>query len=215
MRNEESNIRSDYQNEWINETEWGETCWQGILPIRKWTEMDIWLYTIWKDIEINPKYKKGYSRCGCHVSCPYYAKSTWILDKYWYPYAYNRWRNILRDDFINNKKWIILNCTIDEYLTQAWSGGTFRDEPTDQVIEEFAEYNGLDHDVAVQYFNKQCCGCKKRIKHKEVVSMNLKLYGRNINKFYCKKCLMKEFGWTSDDWNKQINTFKNQGCALF
>jgi len=215
IRNEESNTRSGYQDEWINEAEWGETCWQGILPIRKWTEMDVWLYTIWKKIEINPKYKKGYSRCGCHVSCPYYAKSTWILDKYWYPYAYNRWRNILRDDFINNKKWIILNCTIDEYLTQAWSGGTFRDEPTDQVIEEFAEYNGLDHDVAVQYFNKQCCGCKKRIKHKEVVSMNLKLHGRNINKFYCKKCLMKEFGWTSDDWNKQINTFKNQGCALF
>lgn len=45
--------------------------------------------------------------------------------------------------------------------------------------------------------------------------MNLKMHGRNINKFYCKKCLMKEFGWASDDWNKQIDTFKNQGCALF
>ena len=45
--------------------------------------------------------------------------------------------------------------------------------------------------------------------------MNLKMHGRNINKFYCKKCLMKEFAWTSDDWNKQIDTFKNQGCALF
>ena len=118
MRNEESNTRSGYQDEWINEQEWGKTCWQGILPIRKWSEMDVWLYTIWKNIEINPKYKKGYSRCGCNIACPFYTKSTWILDKYWYPQAYERWRNILKEDFIAKKKWIIMNCTIDEYLTQ-------------------------------------------------------------------------------------------------
>ena len=90
MRNEESNTRSGYEDEWINTSEWGNTCWQGILPIRKWTELDVWLYTIWKGIEINPKYKKGYSRCGCHCACPFYSKSTWILDKYWYPKAYKR-----------------------------------------------------------------------------------------------------------------------------
>lgn len=62
MRNEESNTRSGYGDEWVNEAEWGKTKWQGVLPIRKWSELDIWLYTLWKKIEINPKYKKGYSR---------------------------------------------------------------------------------------------------------------------------------------------------------
>lgn len=215
MRNEESATRSGYQDEWVNEQEWGKTCWQGILPIRKWTEMDVWLYTIWKNIDINPKYKKGYARVGCAVACPYYTKSTWILDKYFYPKAYERWRNILREDFIENKKWIIMNCTIDEYLTQAWNGGTFRDEPTQEVIDEFCEYTGIDKSVVPQYFNKSCCNCEKRIKHKQVLSMNLKMHGRNVNKFFCKKCLMKEFNWNNEDWDNQIETFKKQGCALF
>lgn len=215
MRNEESNTRSNYQDEWTNTSEWGNTCWQGILPIRKWTELDVWLYTIWKNIEVNPKYKKGYSRVGCNIACPFYSKSTWILDKYWYPKAYQRWRNILREDFLENKKWIIMNCTLNEYLTQAWNGGTFRNEPTQEVIEEFAKYNDLDINITAQYFNKECCNCNKRIKHKEVLSMNMKMHGRNTNKFFCKKCLMKEFDWTSEDWNKQILTFKSQGCALF
>lgn len=71
MRNEESNTRSGYGDEWINESEWGNTKWQGILPIRKWTELDVWLYTLWRNIEINPKYKKGYSRVGYGKRCPF------------------------------------------------------------------------------------------------------------------------------------------------
>lgn len=218
MRNEESNTRSSYQDEWINDREWGKTCWQGILPIRKWSEIDVWLYTIWKNIEINPKYKKGYSRCGCNIACPFYTKSTWILDKYWYPQAYERWRNILKEDFITNKKWIIMNCTIDEYLTQAWNGGTFRDEPTDEVIQEFAEYNGLnvgDTKVARQYFNKYCDECEKRIKDKTTLAMNMKFHGRDVSKFLCKKCFKKLYEMDDDKWNKYVESFKRDGCALF
>ena len=40
MRNEESNTRSGYGDEWVNKTEWGDTKWQGILPIREWSELD-------------------------------------------------------------------------------------------------------------------------------------------------------------------------------
>lgn len=222
MRNEESNTRSGYQDEWVNEAEWGNTCWQGILPIRKWDEIDVWLYTIWKSIEINSKYKKGYSRVGCAVSCPYYTKSTWILDKYWYPTMRNRWENILREDFISNSKWLVMNCTVDEYINQAWNGGVFRDEPTKEVIEEYAKYSNLDKRVAAQYFNKYCDnGCKsqsgklKRIKAKDVIGMNLKYHGRNINKFYCKKCLMKMYNMDEEKWNKQVESFKQSGCDLF
>lgn len=218
MRNEESNTRSGYQDEWINEQEWGKTCWQGILPIRKWSEMDVWLYTIWKNVPICSKYKKGYARQGCNIACPFYTKSTWILDKYWYPQAYERWRNILKEDFIANKKWIIMNCTIDEYLTQAWNGGTFRDKPTDEVIQEFAEYNGLnvgDTKVARQYFNKYCDECEKRIKDKTTLAMNMKFHGRDVSKFLCKKCFKKLYEMDDDKWNMYVESFKRDGCALF
>lgn len=222
MRNEESSTRNNYEDEWINQTEWGDTCWQGILPIRKWTELDVWLYTLWKNIDINPKYKKGYSRAGCSIACPYYAKSTWVLDKYWYPSMRNRWEEILKNDFINNKKWLIMNCTIEEYINIAWNGGTYREEPTKEVVEEFAEYSGLDTDVAEKYFNKYCSnGCKsnsgklKKIKDKDVISMNMKFHGRHIDKFLCKKCFMKLYDMDESKWNWWIQSFKRDGCALF
>lgn len=222
MRNEESNTRSGYGDEWVNEAEWGKIKWQGILPIRTWTELDVWLYTFWRKIEVNGKYKKGYSRVGCAIACPYYAKSTWVLDKYWYPTMRKRWEKILEDDFISNNKWIVMNCTLKEYINQAWNGGVFRAEPTQEVIDEYAKYNNIDSKIAEKYFNKYCSnGCKsqsgklKKIKSKEVLAMNMKLHGRDISKFMCKKCLMKMHDMTNEDWDNQIAEFKKQGCDLF
>lgn len=63
MRNQESNTRSEYGDEWRND-KWGKREWQGILPIRKWSEEEIWLYILMRNIEINSKYKKGYARVG-------------------------------------------------------------------------------------------------------------------------------------------------------
>lgn len=215
MRNEESVKRREYKDEWVNTREWGNTNWKGILPIRTWNEFEVWLYIFWKGLEINPKYKKGYMRAGCTIACPFSGKSTWTLDKYWYPIMRERWENILRENFISDNKWIILNCTLNEYINKAWNGGVFRDEPTDEVIEEFAQYNMLDKTVASKYFNKNCDCCGTKIKDKNALSMNMKIHGRSIGKYYCKKCLMKEFRWFEDDWNQQIDKFKNQGCALF
>ena len=222
MRNEESNTRSSYENEWINKSEWGATNWQGILPIREWSELDVWLYTLWRGIEINPKYKKGCARCGCHIACPYYSKSTWVLDKYWYPQMRKRWEDILKDDFISNSKWLTLNCTLDEYINQAWNGGVFRAEPTEAVVEEYAQYSGIDKEVACKYFNRYCAnGCittsgkPKKIKDKDTLSMNLKFHGRNINKFLCKKCFMEIYNMDELKWNWWIERFKQDGCSLF
>ena len=224
MRNEESNTRSGYGDEIVN-PEWGNVSWMGILPIRKWSELDIWLYTFWRNIEINSKYKKGYSRVGCNVACPYYTKSTWVLDKYWYPTMRARWEDILRDDFIKNKKWIVMNCTLDEYLNVAWNGGAYREEPTKEVVKEFAKYNGLDvgdTKVAEQYFNKYCSnGCKsksgkvKKIKDRDTISINMKFHGREIDKFHLDKCFMKLYEMDEEKWNWWIKRFKQDGCALF
>ena len=221
MRNDESSARSGYDDVWVND-KWVNKDWIGILPIRKWTDLDIWLYMLRENIDINPKYKKGYERVGCGIACPFYTKSTWVLDQYWYPKMYERWQRILEEDFIKNNKWIIMNCTLEEYKQQAWNGGVFTDNPTEEVIQEYATYNNLDIEVAKKYFNKYCSnGCvnkkKKplRIKDKSILGMNMKLYGRQIEKFMCKNCLMKEFGWNKDDWNNQVKKFKDQGCDLF
>lgn len=214
IRNEESNTRSGYDWEYKN-INWSNKTWIGCLPIRKWTELELWLYTIHNNISINPKYQKGYQRVGCHIACPYYTKSTWVLDKYWFPKAYNRFHNILQQDFEQGEKWTRLNCTCDEYHLN-WNGGQLRKEPTEEVINEFMEYKGLDNEnLAKQYFEKSCMDCGKKVYKKNEVAMNLKMFGRKINKFKCKKCLMKEFNWTKEEWNNQVKRFKKQGCKLF
>ena len=45
--------------------------------------------------------------------------------------------------------------------------------------------------------------------------MNMKVHGRSVNKFFCKKCLMKELGLDKNQWNEQVENFKQQGCDLF
>lgn len=222
MRNDESNARSGYEDIWINE-KWGnDRDWIALLPIRKWTDLDIWLYIFKENIPYNLKYTYGYDRVGCGIACPNYTKTTWVLDQYYYPKAFERWRNTLKEDFIKNNKWLIMNCTIDEYIKGAWTGGVFRIEPTEEVIKEYAAHNNLDYIIARKYFNRHCMnGClnKRRqplkIKDKEVLGMNMKMFGRNIDKFQCKKCLMKEFDWTQEDWNNRVKGFKIQGCLLF
>lgn len=214
MRNEESTTRSNYQDEWKNIL-WEDDTWVGCLPIRKWTELELWLYTIHNNIPINSKYKKGYSRVGCHICCPFYTKSTWILDKYWYKNQYDRFHKIIDKDFVEGEKWTRMNCTKEEYHMN-WNGGLVREVPTEEVIREFQEYKGFEsYNLAKQYFEKKCCNCGKKVSKKNEVAMNLKLFGRNINKFYCKKCLMKEMGWNKEQWDKEIEKFKQQGCSLF
>lgn len=212
MRNQESNTRSGYVDEWKNE-KWGKREWDAVLPIRKWSEEEIWLYILLRNIEINPKYKKGYSRCGCAIACPYATKSTWVLDEYWYPDMYERWHNILDEDFIKNKKAPILNCTNAEYHIN-WNGGVVREEPTEEVIQEFSKQQNLDIDIARKYFNKKCLCCEKKLK-KDDIGLSMKLYGRQIEKFKCMKCIGKETNKTNKELKELINSFKSSGCDLF
>lgn len=212
MRNQESNTRANYGDEWKN-NKWGDRKWNAILPIRKWTEIEIWLYIIWRNISINPKYKKGYNRVGCAICCPYYSKSTWVLDKYWYPKMYERWHKILEEDFIKNKKAPILNCTLDEYHIH-WNGTGVRESATREVINEFAEMYNLDIELAKKYFDKQCMDCNKKLK-KNDVALSMKYYGRQIDKFKCIKCLSRDLKVKPKVLKEKINEFKNQGCNLF
>ena len=214
VRNDESAKRADRKDITQN-PKWKGLDWYGCLPVRKWSEFDIWLYILKYNLEINPKYRKGYNRVGCGIACPYYTKYTWVLDKYWYPKMYERWHNILQEDFLKNERWQQLNCTLEEYHS-CWNGGLLRPEPTDEVINEMMEYKGItDYEVAKQYFNKTCCKCGKNVRQNDVLAMNMKYLGRDTDKFYCKKCFMKEFNMTKEQWEGKVEGFKAQGCTLF
>ena len=41
-----------------------------------------------------------------------------------------------------------MNCTIDEYVIKAWTGGVYRPVPTAEVVQEYSRYAGLDINVA-------------------------------------------------------------------
>ncbi len=215
VRNDESNTRSDRQYITHN-PKWGDRDWYGCLPIRKWSELDVWLYIIKNDLEINNKYKKGYRRVGCGISCPYATKYTWVLDKYWYPEMRARWEQIEREVFLRNQGWVQMNCTLEEYIKDGWNGTLYRPEPTEAVISEFMTYKGItDRNVALQYFNKTCCECGKNVRQNDVLAMNLKMIGRSTDKIYCKKCLMSKLNMNKEEWDNSIADFKEQGCKLF
>ena len=212
MRNLESLSRVNYGDIWKN-NKWGKRKWDAVLPIRKWSDLDIWLYIFKENIPFNTKYKKGYNRVGCAIACPYYSKTTWALDEYWYPKSFNRWQNILKKDFRKNNKDLIMNCTEEEYLT-CWNGGVYREEPTEEVISQFAERNDLTYDIAKNYFNHKCRICGKKIKDKEIIGLNMKLNGRDIDELYCKKCFLEKMDINEETYNEYIKTFKEQGCKL-
>ncbi|MCF0126851.1 MAG: phosphoadenosine phosphosulfate reductase family protein [Clostridia bacterium] len=212
MRNSESRGRSGYGDEWRN-PKWDIRKWQGILPIRKWSEEDVWLYILKENIAINPKYYKGYNRCGCGIACPYSTKPTWALDKYWYPKMYERWHNILEKDFIENKKAPILNCSLKEYHI-CWNGTRIREVAPIEVIEEFAKTQNLDLEIAKKYFDKKCMNCNKNLKALDI-GLSLKYYGRNIEDFKCIKCISKDLNTTQKELKEKAKYFKNSNCDLF
>ena len=215
MRNSESNTRAGYADLWKN-TKWGSREWDSCLCIRNWTEIDVWLYTLMKKIPINPKYKKGYARVGCAVICGFATKSTWVLDQYWLPYQYNRFHQMLDEDFINNKKAPVLNCSNEEYHV-SWNGGVVRksEQVTDDIIQEFAEQQNLDIEIAKKYSKRKECICCGKGLSKLDVALSMKFYGRHIEKFKCIKCIAKDFNTTAKELKERAKEFKSKGCDLF
>lgn len=65
VRNAESPNRSAY-DDYVHHPKYPDE-WVSVLPIRKYSDTDIWLYILSRNLEFNPKYRKGYQRVGCLI----------------------------------------------------------------------------------------------------------------------------------------------------
>jgi len=50
---------------------------------------------------------------------------------------------------------------------------------------------------------------------KDMISLNKKMVGRNIEKFFCINCFAEYFELTVDELLDKIQDFKDSGCSLF
>lgn len=212
MRKAESNNRSTYITKWKN-TRWGNREWQGILPILEWSDMDILLYMLYRKIPFNYLYTIGYGRVGC-VNCCFRSDYELLLNKHFLTPYHNRWQLILEKDFIENKKAPTLNCTLEEYKNGAWKAGMVRDNATEEIINEFAQQQGLKIELAEKYFDKRCMCCSKKLK-KDDVAATMKFYGRLVEDFKCCNCIAKDMGIKTKELKDRLKFFKESGCDLF
>jgi Uri superfamily endonuclease len=63
--------------------------------------------------------------------------------------------------------------------------------------------------------SKTCYVCEKTITEKNEISLNLKLLGRSVTRFYCCDCLADSFEITTQELLAKIEEFKMQGYKLF
>ena len=174
--------RSEYKLEWKNHR-WGSREWLAVLPILEWDDLDVLFYILFRDIPINYLYTCGWGRIGC-TNCPYRSDYELILNKEFLPLYHERWQTILENDFIIHKKAPSLNCSLQEYKNGAWKAGIVREKATKEVIEEFADQQGLTYELAKKYFDKTCNCCNKKLK-KNDIALNLKFISRNLEEFMC------------------------------
>ncbi|MDD6846896.1 MAG: hypothetical protein PUE07_05210 [bacterium] len=62
---------------------------------------------------------------------------------------------------------------------------------------------------------EHCISCSKEITDKDVIALNKKLLGKDIDHYYCLECLADFLGVTVDELKDKIEEFKEEGCTLF
>lgn len=60
-----------------------------------------------------------------------------------------------------------------------------------------------------------CISCFKGNLEKDIVALNKKLLGKDVEKFYCLDCLAEFLNVTTDELLDKIEEFKDEGCTLF
>ena len=81
-----------------------------------------------------------------------------------------------------------------------------------EYTDKFHEFQRI---MNLKYKRKKKCACGCVDFDPDTVAMNLKIFGREGNKMLCKECFKKDFNWSEEEWNNEIEKFKSQGCELF
>ena len=66
------------------------------MPIIEWTDYDVWLYILYKNILINECYEYGYKRVGCWC-CPNNSDWSMMLTEIYHPDDMQRWKDMVLD----------------------------------------------------------------------------------------------------------------------
>ncbi|NJN98338.1 MAG: phosphoadenosine phosphosulfate reductase family protein [Anaerolineales bacterium] len=85
-------------------------------PIIDWTEFDVWLYILARNLQFNKSYRLGYSRVGCWL-CPLNSEWSEMLANVFFPEDSARWRTQLIDfatrigkpdpvEYIDDRAWV-------------------------------------------------------------------------------------------------------------
>lgn len=63
-------------------------------PIIEWTDIQVWLYLLYHNLQINESYLKGFRRVGCFY-CPFNSVWSEIMIQNFYPAQYQNWQKFL------------------------------------------------------------------------------------------------------------------------
>lgn len=85
------------------------------MPIIEWSDCDVWLYILYKQIRFNKAYRWGYKRVGCWC-CPNNSEWSSMLTEIYYPELALKWKRTLIsfaektgkndvEDYVENGRW--------------------------------------------------------------------------------------------------------------
>ncbi|MGL6132097.1 MAG: phosphoadenosine phosphosulfate reductase family protein, partial [Fusobacteriaceae bacterium] len=215
IRRDESAARSKYEQvrkgKWENKL--AQQNWNMYLPIIDFDDLDVWCYMLSNNTQFNELYEFGMGRVGC-TCCPYRSDYELKLTEYFLPTYDRNWKKLIGDIFVEQGFAINMNCTKQEFIDGAWKAGIVRTQPTDEVVQDFADNKGIDFEQAKKYFKSNRCSCGKRLS-KDMIGLNMKILGRNTGARMCLKCLAEFQETDVKSLKKQIAEFKADGCGLF
>ena len=211
----------DFNKELFGKNNWSPK-WVTFAPIVNWTDVDVWLYIIREGIQYNKQYDYGYNRCGCLI-CPYQHDYIDLLTQEHYPNQWNRWKRVLEKNYSIYQIKNSLHWTLKEWQDGKWKlggskeGELIRLKGTPERIQQVADIKGVTYEIAEKYFKKKCHVCGKSIGNPDIISMNLKMIGRemDLDKLMCKKHLCEFLEINQKQYTEKVVQFRNSECDLF
>lgn len=135
IRSEESNGRADYPREHQNTKLQKQ---YSAYPILNWTEIDVWLYVLWKNLPLNPLYEEGFARVGCWA-CPNNGTFDTFLFEKIRPEKAKIWLKHLEDFSTSISKETDHNYSEDWIYGQYWKSRRVKHQ--NQIIGDITQSN--------------------------------------------------------------------------